>query len=286
MTAQHYPDDVLVSPDWVADRLDRFRSPDPDYRLLEVDLNTDFYERGHLPGAVGLDWTADLQAETCRDLVDPAAFERLLGECGVTRDTTLVVYGDNWNWFAAHCYWVCSYYEHPDVRVMDGGREYWIEHGYPTTTEPPTVPTVEYSVDGRDDSIRAYRDDVLAGIEADTTFVDVRMPEEFTGELTAPPGYNESAQRGGHIPGAVNVLWADNLATDRRFKPPRELRAVYADRGITPEDDVVVYCRIGERSSVTWFALTQLLDYEHVRNYDGSWVEWGNMIGVPLERGE
>jgi thiosulfate/3-mercaptopyruvate sulfurtransferase len=286
MSQQRYSDDVLVSPDWVVERLDQFRTPDPDYRLLEVDLNTDFYERSHLPGAVGIDWATDLQAEEYRGLVDQAAFERLLGQSGVTRDTTLIIYGDNWNWFATHCYWVCTYYGHPDVRVMDGGREYWVENDYPTTGKIPTVPSVKYHTQGGNESIRAYRDGVLAGIEGNTTFVDVRMPEEFSGRLTAPPGYNESAQRGGHIPGAVNVLWADNIGADRRFKPPEKLRAVYVEQGIVPEDDVVVYCRIGERSSVTWFALTQLLDYERVRNYDGSWVEWGNMIGVPIERGE
>jgi thiosulfate/3-mercaptopyruvate sulfurtransferase len=280
-----YPDDVLVSPDWVAERLDRFEAPDSDYRLLEVDLNTDFYERGHAPGAVEIDWTADLQAEDTRDVIGPDAFARLLARTGITEDTIVVVYGDNWNWFATHCYWVCTYYQHADVRVMDGGREYWVEEGYPTTTTVPTTPTVEYTVDGRDESVRAYRDDVLAALDTDTVFVDVRMPEEFRGDLTAPPGYNEAALRGGHIPGAKNILWADNMGPDRRFKSPDDLRALYASYGVESDDDVIAYCRIGERSSITWFALTQLLDYESVRNYDGSWVEWGNMVGVPIERG-
>jgi thiosulfate/3-mercaptopyruvate sulfurtransferase len=285
VTADAYPDDVLVSPEWVRDRLDRFESPDTEYRLLEVDLNTDFYDHGHVPGALAVDWTADLQADDRRDLVGPTAFADLLGECGVTEDTTLVVYGDNANWFATHCYWLCTYYGHADVRVVDGGREYWLEADYPTTTAVPRVPTVEYTLSGQDESVRAYRDDVLDALDDDTVFVDVRMPAEFSGEVTAPPGYNEAALRGGHLPGAVNVLWADNMRPDRRFKSPSALRDLYAAHGIGPETDVVTYCRIGERSSVTWFVLTELLGYESVRNYDGSWAEWGNMVGVPIERG-
>ena len=285
MTADAYPDEVLVSPEWVRDRLDRFESAESDYRLLEVDLNTDFYDRGHVPGAVSVDWTVDLQADDCRDLVGPASFAEVFGERGIDNDTTVVVYGDNANWFATHLYWICTYYGHADVRVMDGGREYWMEGEYPTTTAVPSTPTVEYSVERRDESVRAYRDDVLEALGTETKFVDVRMPEEYRGELTAPPGYNEAARRGGHIPGAENVLWADNMRSDRLFKSPSELEAMYAGYGIGPETDVVTYCRIGERSSVAWFALTQLLGYEDVRNYDGSWAEWGNMIGTPIERG-
>jgi thiosulfate/3-mercaptopyruvate sulfurtransferase len=287
MKLSSYPssNDVLVSPDWVADRLDRFQSRGSDYRLLEVDLNTAFYDREHVPGALSVDWTADLQADDCRDLIDPAGFARILGERGVDDDTTLVVYGDNANWFATHCYWLCTYYEHADVRVMDGGREYWMEHDYPTTTTVPTVSVVDYETAGRDESVRAYRDDVFDALGTDTAFVDVRMPEEYRGDLTAPPGYNEAARRGGHIPGAVNVLWADNMRPNRLFKSPAELRSLYADHGVDAGTDVITYCRIGERSSVAWFALTQLLGFESVRNYDGSWVEWGNMIGTPIERG-
>jgi thiosulfate/3-mercaptopyruvate sulfurtransferase len=285
LKAHGYPDDVLVPPEWVADRLDRFDAPRSNYRLLEVDLNTDFYEEGHVPGAASVDWTADLQADDCRDLVGPEAFAEVLGERGIDEDTTVVVYGDNANWFATHLYWICTYYGHADVRVMDGGREHWIEEAYPTTAAVPSLPTVEYVVDGRDESVRAYRDDVLDALGTGTAFVDVRMPEEYRGELTAPPGYNESARRGGHIPGAKNVLWADNVRPNRLFKSATDLREMYADYGIGPDTDVITYCRIGERSSVAWFALTQLLGYDSVRNYDGSWAEWGNMVGVPIERG-
>jgi thiosulfate/3-mercaptopyruvate sulfurtransferase len=282
---QRYPDDVLVTADWVRDRLELFADPAADYRLLEVDLNTAFYDRGHVPGALSVDWTEDLQAEHCRDLVGPEAFGRLLGERGITEDTTVVVYGDNANWFATHFHWISSYYRHADVRVMDGGREYWLENDYPTSEAVPTVPAVDYEVRGRDESVRAYRDDVREALDTDTVFIDVRMPEEYRGDLTAPPGYNEAARRGGHIPGAVNVLWADNMRPDRQFKSPADLRELYAEHGIGPDTDVITYCRIGERSSVAWFALTQLLGYDSVRNYDGSWVEWGNMVGTPIERG-
>ncbi len=285
VTPQAYSDDVLVSSEWVRDRLDRFEGPDPEYRLLEVDLNTDFYDRGHVPGAVSVDWTVDLQADDYRDFVDTESFAEVFGERGIDTDTTVVVYGDDANWFATHLYWLCTYYGHADVRVMNGGWEHWMEEEYPTTTAAPSTPTLEYSIRNCDESVRAYRDDVLNIIGTETTFVDVRMPEEYRSELTAPPGYNEAAQRGGHIPDAENVLWADNMRSDRLFKSPFKLREMYAGYGIGPETEVITYCRIGERSSVAWFVLTQLLGYEDVRNYDGSWAEWGNMIGVPIEHG-
>jgi thiosulfate/3-mercaptopyruvate sulfurtransferase len=269
----------------VEERLDLFADPSPEYRLLEVDLNVDFYHEGHAPSAVGLDWSEDLRAADRRDVVGPEAFAQLMGDCGISEDTTVVVYGDNANWFAAHFYWMCRYYGHDDVRLMDGGREHWLEHGYPTVDTPPTVPTVRYGGAEADESVRAYRDDVFDALGTDTKLVDVRMPEEYRGDLVAPPGYDEHARRGGHIPGATNVLWADNVREDHRFESPDRLRELYADRGITPDDDVITYCRIGERSAVTWFVLTQLLDFDGVRNYDGSWVEWGNMVGAPIERG-
>jgi len=288
-TETQYSDDVLVTPDWVDARLDQFASDDTDLRLLEVDVNTAFYEAGHAPGAVGVDWRRDLRAADRHDILGPGEIGEFLGSCGITADTTVVVYGDNSNWFAAHLYWQLTYYGHPDVRIMDGGREYWIDNGYPTTFDPVDPPTVEY--DGTLDpparpEVRAYREDVLATLGTDTAFIDVRLPEEFRGEITKPPGIDEGAMRGGHIPGATNVFWAENVRPDGRFKRPDELRAVYESRGIERDDDVIVYCRIGERSSVTWFVLEELLGYEHVRNYDGSWTEWGNMIGVPIEVGD
>ncbi|QCC48467.1 sulfurtransferase [Halobellus limi] len=289
MTASSYPESVLVSPDWVAERLDRFESDDPGYRLLEVDVNTAFYDTGHAPGAVKIDWETDLRADDRHDIVGADELERLLGDCGITDETTVVVYGDDSNWFAAHMYWQLTYYGHPDVRIMDGGRGYWVDHGYPLSTASVSPPTVQY---GRslsppaDPSIRASREDVRDAIGTDTVFVDVRLPEEYRGEITAPPGTNETAMRGGHLPGAKNVFWADNVRPDMRFKSPAALREVYRAHGVEPGDDVIVYCRIGERSSLTWFALSELLGYESVRNYDGSWTEWGNMIGTPIETGE
>ena len=286
---RQYPTDVLVTPDWVDERLDQFAAPDPDVRLVEVDVNTAFYETGHAPGAVGVDWRADLRSADSHDILSARELESFLGSCGITADTTVVVYGDNSNWFATHLYWQLSYYGHPDVRIMDGGREYWTDHDYPISTDPVDPPTVEYG--GTLDpparpEVRAYREDVCEALGTDTAFIDVRLPEEFRGDITKPPGIDEGAMRGGHLPGATNVFWAENVRPDGRFKSPDDLRAVYESRGITPEDDVVVYCRIGERSSVTWFVLEELLGYEHVRNYDGSWTEWGNMIGVPIEVGE
>jgi thiosulfate/3-mercaptopyruvate sulfurtransferase len=289
MTSESSPETALVSPEWVADRLDRFVADDDAFRLVEVDVNTAFYDQGHAPGAVCLDWESDLRAADRHDIVGPRELERLLGANGISADTTVVAYGDNSNWFATHFYWQLTYYGHSDVRIMDGGRGYWTDHGYPLSTERVDPPTVEY---GRSLSppanpdVRASREDVLAAIGTDTTLVDVRLPEEFRGDITAPPGIDEVAMRGGHVPGALNVFWADNIRSDEQFKSPADLRALYEAYGVEPTDDVIVYCRIGERSSITWFVLSELLGYEFVRNYDGSWTEWGNMIGVPIERGE
>ncbi|WP_049982741.1 sulfurtransferase [Halorubrum sp. BV1] len=288
-TRTEYPADVLVSPDWTNARLDQFATADPDLRLLEVDVNTAFYDTGHVPGAVGVDWQTDLRSAESHDILGPGEMASFLGSRGITEETTVVVYGDNSNWFAAHLYWQLTYYGHPDVRIMDGGREYWMDYDYPTTTEPVDPPTVAYerTLDPpADPEVRAYREDVRDALDTETAFIDVRLPEEFRGDTTKPPGSNEGAMRGGHIPGATNVFWAENVRPDGRFKSPDELRDIYESHGISPDDDVIVYCRIGERSSVTWFVLEELLGYEHVRNYDGSWTEWGNMIGVPIEVGE
>jgi len=281
-----HPTTALVSPAWVADHLDQFRSDDPAFRLVEVDVNPDFYRERHVPGACGFDWRTDLQSDRWRDVPSPDEFERLMGDHGIANDTTVVVYGDNSNWFATHLYWQFTMYGHDDVRVMDGGREYWMEHDFPTSDAVPSFPTTEYRVDETDESIRAFRQDVYEALDDDTTLVDVRMPEEYRGELTAPPGMDETAQRAGHIPGAINVLWADNVDADGRFKSPAQLEALYESYGVTPEDEVVAYCRIGERSSITWFVLHELLGYEAVRNYDGSWTEWGNLIRAPIAVGD
>ncbi|GAB3316933.1 sulfurtransferase [Haloplanus salinarum] len=278
--------EALVSPQWVADRLDQFQSDDTAFRLVEVDVNREFYRDGHAPGACELDWETDLQSETWRDIPSPDEFGQLMRDHGIANDTTVVVYGDNSNWFATHLYWQFTMYGHDDVRVMDGGREYWMEQGFPTTQEVPSFPTAEYTVREVDESHRAFRSDVYEALDSETMLIDVRMPEEYRGELTAPPGIDETAQRAGHIPGAINVLWADNVDSNGRFKPPQRLRELYASHGVTPDDDVIAYCRIGERSSITWFALHELLGYESVRNYDGSWTEWGNLIRAPIASGK
>ncbi|MEZ3118024.1 sulfurtransferase [Halobaculum sp. MBLA0147] len=276
----------LVSPAWVRERLDEFATSDPDLRLVEVDMNPAFYEVAHLPGAVGFDWRHDLQADRVRDIPSPSAFADLLGSHGIGPDTTIVVYGDNANWFAAHFYWVASYYGHADVRLLDGGRTYWTEHDMPTTDEVPTYPRVTYPTPTADESIRAYRREVSRALESETALVDVRMPEEYRGDLVAPPGTDEGARRGGHLPGAVNVRWSANVGPDRRFRSREELATMYADAGVGRGEDVITYCRIGERSSVTWFVLSELLGYDAVRNYDGSWAEWGNLVGAPVAVGE
>jgi thiosulfate/3-mercaptopyruvate sulfurtransferase len=283
---EQYPEDVLVSPEWVHNRLGRLGSTDPEYRLVEVDVNSDFYYQLHVPGAVGLDWRADLRAESKRDIIGPTRLEEVLGNAGITEDTTIIAYGDNSNWFATHFYWMMRYYDHPDVRIMDGGRSYWKEHGYPMEDRIPSPEPVEYTVQGRAAAIRARREDVRTAIDEPVQLIDVRSREEYIGEITAPPGSRESAQRAGHIPGAHNVFWARNIRPDRRFKARAQLEAVYRDRGLRPEDEIITYCRIGERSAVTWFVLHELLEYENVANYDGSWVEWGNMINAPIATGE
>ncbi|QPV62620.1 sulfurtransferase [Halosimplex litoreum] len=277
--------DALVSPEWVDERLPAARSDDPSLRLVEVDLNTGFYDEGHLPGAVGLDWRSDLRHDRRRDVPSARAFADLLGDIGITEETTVVAYGDNANWFAAHFYWLLTYYGHDDAYLLDGGREHWVESDRPTTTEVPSFDSRAYRAAGPYEHVRAYRDDVARAVDDRTALVDVRLPEEFDGTVVAPPGMDEFAQRGGHVPGAVNVVWSENVAPDGRFKSRAELEAIYRDRGVTPDRSVVVYCRIGERSSLTWFVLSELLGYPSVRNYDGSWTEWGNLVDAPIETG-
>ncbi|MDL0127776.1 sulfurtransferase [Halobacterium sp. BOL4-2] len=281
-----YATDVLVTADWVDDHLDQFRSDDPDHRLVEVDVDTEAYEESHAPGAIGFNWETQLQDQTTRDILDKDAFESLLGSHGITEDSTVVLYGDNSNWFAAYAYWQFKYYGHDDVKLLDGGRDYWVDNDYPTSEEPPSFSATDYDASGPFEGIRAYRDDVENAIDKGLPLVDVRSPEEFSGEILAPPGLQETAQRGGHIPGAENISWAATVNADGTFKSADELRSLYADQGIDGDETTVAYCRIGERSSIAWFALHELLGYDNTVNYDGSWTEWGNLVGAPVETGE
>ncbi|HKL30094.1 MAG TPA: sulfurtransferase [Natrialbaceae archaeon] len=287
--------DVLVSADWVENHLDDFQSDDPDFRLVEVNSpespEEDFpsrYDQGHAPGAIGLQWDEDLSDEVRRDILTKEDFEALVGEHGITEDSTVVFYGDGWipNWFALFAYWEFKYYGHEDARVLDGGKDYWVENDYPMTDEVPDLPSVAYEARGPFESIRAYKDDVDKAIESGLPIVDVRSPEEFTGEVIAPEGMSETAQRGGHIPGATNVPIAQVLQEDGRFKSAEDLRQLYADHGVDGDESTITYCRVGERSSIEWFVLHQLLGYDDVRNYDGSWTEWGNLVRAPIETGE
>jgi thiosulfate/3-mercaptopyruvate sulfurtransferase len=286
MIEKAYAKDVLVSADWVENNLDAFKSDDPDHRLVEVDVDTEAYETGHAPGAIGFNWETQLQDQTTRDVLSKEDFETLLGSHGISEDSTVVLYGDNSNWFAAYTYWQFKYYGHEDVRLMDGGRDYWFENDYPTTTDVPDFQRVEYDARGPFESIRAYREDVETAIDRGLPLVDVRSPEEFSGEILAPPGLQETAQRGGHIPGAKNISWADTVNDDGTFKSAEELRDLYESQGVNDDQNVVAYCRIGERSSIAWFAMHELLGWDDVVNYDGSWTEWGNLVGAPVETGD
>ena len=274
--------EMLVTADWLQAHLE-----DPNLVVVESDEDVLLYETGHIPGAVKVDWHTELNHQVARDYLDGEGFARLMSEKGIARDTTVVFYGDNFNWWAAYALWVFKLFGHPDVRLLDGGRMKWVADGRPMTTEVPGRPRTEYPVVDRDDSkIRAYREQVLKHVKGKKPLVDVRSPEEYSGERTHMPEYpQEGVLRGGHIPGAVSVPWKRAANTDGTFKTPDELRGIYADEvGLSPDDDVVVYCRIGERSSHTWFVLTQLLGYPNVRNYDGSWTEWGNAVRSPIER--
>jgi thiosulfate/3-mercaptopyruvate sulfurtransferase len=272
--------DRLVSTDWVARRLD-----DPAVRLVEVDVDTAAYGQGHIPGAVGWSWTSQLCDRVVRDIVPRAELEALLGASGIARDTTVVLYGDNNNWFAAWALWQLELYRHPDVRLMNGGRKRWIGEGRPLTTEPPRHETASYRAADPDPSLRALLPDVQRALaRGGTTLIDVRSPQEYTGEILAPPGLAETCQRGGHIPGAANVPWARACNEDGTFRSADELRSLYAAAGVAPDRPVITYCRIGERSSHSWFVLRHLLGHRDVRNYDGSWTEWGNLVAAPIER--
>ena len=279
--AEYAHPESLVSTDWVAEH-----GSDANVRLIEVDVDTAAYEQGHVAGAVGWNWQSQLQQSVRRDVITKAEMEQLLGSAGVGNDTTIVLYGDNNNWFAAWAFWQIRYYGHGDVKLMNGGRAKWEAEGRPMTTDVPSYAAANYTAQEPNESIRAYRDQVLAGVSAgNIALVDVRAPAEFSGELLAPANLpQEGSQRGGHIPGAANVPWAQAANEDGTFKSADELAELYGGKGIDGSRDTVAYCRIGERSSHTWFVLTQLLGYENVRNYDGSWTEWGSIVGAPIEK--
>ena len=282
MAENGYANEVLVSTEWVAEHLG-----DENVVVAEVDENPAVYDEGHIAGAVKLHWRDDLQDPVERDLVEKEQFEQLLGRLGVSNDTTVVLYGDRNNWFAAYAYWYLKTYGHRDVRILDGGRQKWIDEGRELTTDVPSPAPATYTAAERDESIRAYRDAVREGLgREERALVDVRSPQEYTGDLIAPPGYEqEGAQRAGHIPTAKSVPWAQAVRDDGTFKSADELRELYGGKGVTPDKQVTAYCRIGERSAHTWFVLRELLGYEDVRNYDGSWTEWGNLVDVPIEKG-
>ncbi|QNE34019.1 sulfurtransferase [Leifsonia shinshuensis] len=271
----------LVSTGWLAEHLG-----EPGLAVVESDEDVLLYDTGHIPGSVKIDWHTDLNDPVVRDYVSPQAFAELLGAKGIARDTTVVIYGDKNNWWAAYALWVFTLFGHEDVRLLDGGRDKWIAEGRELTREVPTPAAVEYPVVERDDhTIRAFKEDVLAHLGK--PLIDVRSPEEYSGERTEIPGYpTEGALRGGHIPSAASVPWARAAAPDATFKRRADLEAIYlGDAGLKPGDEVVAYCRIGERSSHTWFVLTHLLGFENVRNYDGSWTEWGSAVRVPIVTG-
>ena len=266
----------LVSTEWVADNLDNIR-------LMEVDVDTTEYEKGHIAGAVGLNWQTQLQDQVRRDVASQGGFSKLLSEAAVDADTHVVLYGDNNNWFAAYAFWLFKYYGHENVSLMDGGRKKWLDENRPITTDVVSHPATNYNVRTVNPELRADHNFIRERLgKGDFGLIDVRSPAEFSGEINAPPGLQETAQRSGHIPGATNVTWSKAVAEDGTYKSKDELQELYAD--VADKDEVVAYCRIGERSSHSWFALKYLLGIENVRNYDGSWTEWGNLIGVPIKK--
>jgi thiosulfate/3-mercaptopyruvate sulfurtransferase len=275
-----YANDVLVDTQWVEDHLD-----DDSIRIVEVDENPALYAEAHVPGAIGFDWKKDLQDQVKRDFLGPAEFGELFGSRGISNDHTIVLYGDRNNWFAAYTFWYLKYYGHDNVKLVNGPREKWIAEGRPTTADRPSYEPQTFNATDGDQSIRAYRDEVSGALDKGTSLVDVRSPQEFSGELIAMAGYEqEGAQRSGHIPGAASVPWAQSVQEDGTFKSADDLRELYTSKGVIGDGPVIAYCRIGERSAHTWFVLHELLGEGDVKNYDGSWTEWGNMVGVPIEK--
>ncbi len=276
-----YAKDVLVETDWVEEHLN-----DEGIRIVEVDENPALYAEAHIPGAIGFDWKTDLQDQVKRDFLGPDEFGALMGSRGISNDHTIVLYGDRNNWFAAYTYWYFRYYGHDKVKLMNGPREKWISENRPTSTDVPEYEQATFNASPGDDAIRAKRDEVLQALGSSTRLVDVRSPAEYSGELIAMAGYEqEGAQRAGHIPGAASIPWAQAVKEDGTFKDADELRELYGSKGVTDGNDIIAYCRIGERSAHTWFVLHELLGEENVKNYDGSWTEWGNMVNVPIEKG-
>jgi thiosulfate/3-mercaptopyruvate sulfurtransferase len=277
-----YAKDVLVDTGWVQEHLN-----DDNIRIVEVDENPGLYAEAHIPGAIGFDWKTDLQDQVKRDFLGPEEFGQLFGSRGISNEHTIVLYGDRNNWFAAYTYWYLKYYGHDKVLLVNGPREKWISEGRPTTDEVPSFARATFNAQPGDQSIRAMRDEVLSTVDSNgKKLVDVRSPQEYSGELIAMAGYEqEGAQRGGHIPGAASVPWAQAVQEDGTFKSREALEELYGGKGVLGDDPIIAYCRIGERSAHTWFVLHELLGRDDVKNYDGSWTEWGNMVSVPIEKG-
>ena len=276
-----YAKDVLVEPEWLQEHLD-----DDSIRIVEVDENPALYREAHIPGAIGFDWKEDLQDQVKRDFLGPEDFGQLFGGRGISNDHLVILYGDRNNWFAAYTYWYLKYYGHDNVKLLNGPRERWISESRPTTTDIPEHPAATFNAKPGDDAIRAKRDEVLGALDDSHRLVDVRSPQEYSGELIAMPGYeNEGAQRAGHIPGAASIPWAQAVRENGTFKSADELRELYSGKDVLSGDPIIAYCRIGERSAHTWFVLHELLGEDDVKNYDGSWTEWGNLVNVPIEKG-